>query len=83
MKHKKSDYRIENTHRSLGQPTETKKTSRFQKNTMAHDIPTRVTMDDENILKMKTKRQEDKQEPITQTLEAVRKIVVDEMAKKD
>lgn len=36
---KESDYRIENTHRSLGQPTETEKTSRFQKNTMAHDIP--------------------------------------------
>lgn len=36
---KKSDYRIENTHGSLGQPTETGRTSRFQKNTMAHDIP--------------------------------------------
>lgn len=41
-------------------------------------------MDNENILKIKTKRhKDDKQEPIIQTVEAVRKIVVDEMAKKD
>lgn len=50
---------------------------------MAHNIPKTVTMDDENILKIKTKRQEDKQEAITQSVEAVRKIVVDEMAKKN
>lgn len=38
-KKKKSDYRIENTHGSLGQAIEAGKGSRFQKNTMAHDIP--------------------------------------------
>lgn len=41
-------------------------------------------MDDENMLEIKTKRQDDKQEPIIHTVQAVRKkIVVDETARKD
>lgn len=41
-------------------------------------------MDDENILKIKTKRlKDDKQKPIVQSVEAARKWVVDKMAKKD
>lgn len=40
-------------------------------------------MDDEHISKIKTKRhKDDKQDPIIQTVEAVRKVVVDETAKK-
>lgn len=45
--------------------------------------PKTVTVDDKNISKTETKRQNDKQEPIIQTVEAVKKIVVDETAKKD
>jgi len=42
-----------------------------------------VTIHSGNILKIKTKRQNDKQEPIIQTEGAVKKIVVDETAMKD
>lgn len=44
---------------------------------MAHDIP-RVTMDNENILKIKAKK--DKQEPIIQTVEAAKMMIVEDKA---
>lgn len=63
---------------------ETGKGSRFQKNTQWHTTSQKtVTSDDESISKVKTKRQIQKQEPIIQTAEAVKNIVVDETAKTD
>ena len=52
-KKKKSDYRIENTHRSLGQPKETRKGSCLQKHTMAHDIPKELPWTMKDFLKNK------------------------------
>lgn len=52
-KKEKSDYRIENTHRSLGQSKETRKTSCLQKHIMAHDIPKELPRTMKSFLKNK------------------------------
>lgn len=76
-KKEKSDYRIENTHRSLGQSKETRKTSCLQKHIMAHDIPKELPRTMKSFLKNNKNKK-----PIIQTVEAVREIVEDTTAKR-